>query len=151
MKKIIFVCLGNICRSPMAELIFKDLAKKAGVEFEVTSRATSDDEVGNGIYPLAKAELIKHGITGEHRAQTITFDDIFEADYIIGMDTWNMRALYRLAGDGLAHKLKRLCDFTDKPRDVADPWYTRDFKKAYDDIYDGCVALLKFLTSEQDK
>lgn len=149
MKKIVFVCLGNICRSPMAELIFKDMAGRAGVEFEVTSRATGDDEVGNGIYPLAKAELLKHGITGEHRAQVITYSDIVDAYYVIGMDTYNMRSLHRIAGDRFLYKLKRLCDFTDKPRDVADPWYTRDFSKAYEDIYDGCKSLLEFLLSEQ--
>lgn len=134
----------------MAELIFKDMARRAGLEFDVTSRATGDDEVGNAIYPLAKAELLKHGITGEHKAQIITYSDIVEADYVVGMDTNNMRSLYRIAGDRLIYKIKRLCDFTDKPRDVADPWYTRDFGKAYEDIYDGCAAFLKFLTAEME-
>ena len=134
----------------MAEFIFKDMARRAGLEVDVTSRATGDDEVGNGIYPLAKAELLKHGITGEHKAQIITYYDIVEADYVVGMDTNNMRSLYRIAGDRLLYKIKRLCDFTDKPRDVADPWYTRDFGKAYEDISDGCAAFLKFLTAERE-
>lgn len=147
MKKIVFVCLGNICRSPMAELIFKDMAKKAGLEFDVDSFGTSDEEEGNGIYPPAKAELGRHGITGEHRAKRITYSDIARADYVLCMDGSNLRALGLVAGDKYADKLHRLCDYTEEKRDVADPWYTRDFKKAYEDIADGCAAFLRYLTT----
>ncbi len=151
MKKIIFVCLGNICRSPTAELVFKDMSKKAGLEIDVSSRATSDEEEGNGIYPPMKAELARRGIFGEHTARRITYAEIAAADYIIGMDDGNMNALRLMAGEKYADKLFRLCDFTDSPRNVADPWYTRDFSKAYDDIADGCAGLLRYLEFEEKR
>ena len=148
-KKIIFVCLGNICRSPMAELVFKDMVKRQGLKLEIDSCGTSDEEEGNGIYPPAKAELNRHGIFGEHTARQITKSDVVNADYILGMDGSNMRVLHRLAGEKYADKLSRLCDFTDNPRDVADPWYTRNFKKAYEDIVDGCSAFLNYLLAQE--
>lgn len=144
--RIIFVCLGNICRSPMAEFIFKKLADGRGLSdmLEVSSRATSDEESGNPIYPPAARALAAHGVYGEHRARKLTREEAATADLIVGMDESNIRNISRICGGMYSDKIRRLCDFTARPRDVADPWYTRDFEKAYEDISDGCSALLDY-------
>ncbi len=148
--KIAFVCLGNICRSPMAELIFKSLAERRGVadKFFVTSFGTSDDEEGNGIYPPAREELLRHGIVGEHRARHITLEDMKQLDYIVAAETSVVRSLLHISYGMYSDKIVRMCDFTDKPRDVSDPWYTRDFARAYEDIEEGCAALLDHLVEK---
>lgn len=151
MIKVAFVCLGNICRSPMAEFVFKDLIKKNGQadEFIVTSFGTSDEEEGNGIYHMAKRTLNAHGIDGEHIARRITANDIQNNDYVLAMEERNVNSLLRISKGEYSQKIKRLCDYTKFPRDVADPWYTRDFEKAYNDIYDGCSAFLEYVNNRR--
>ena len=156
-KKIMFVCHGNICRSPMAEFIFKDLAQKQGVadRFLVTSSATSTEEIWNGIgnpvYPPAKAELEKHGLScGSKRAVQLQKNDYDKYDLFIGMDSANIRNMLRVFGGDLAGKVHKLMDFTDRGGDVVDPWYSERFDVAYRDIYEGCTALLDAIL-KQDK
>lgn len=140
MKRILFVCLGNICRSPMAEYVFKQLVNEAGRadEFEIASAATSDEEEGNGIYYAARDKLRAEGVPLErHTARQMTRTDLDAYDHIFVMEEKNLRALTRRFGP-LPNKVTRLLP----GEDVADPWYTRDFDTAYRDIYRGCRALL---------
>ncbi|MCI9032383.1 MAG: low molecular weight phosphotyrosine protein phosphatase [Clostridia bacterium] len=150
MIKVTFVCLGNICRSPVAELVFKKLIREKGVEdmFEVSSCGTSGCEAGSSIYPPAAATLSRHGVEGSHTARKITRKDIEDSDYILVMDDDNMRGLKRVASIDEQKKIFKLCSFTSRPRDVADPWYTRDFETAYADILDGCTAFLEKVSGE---
>lgn len=152
MIKIMFVCHGNICRSPMAEFIFKDMAKKRGLdgEFLVKSAATSTEEIYNGIgnpvYPPAKKELEKHGLSCDgKRAVQLKNSDYDNYDYFIGMDSANIRNMNRIFGGDPKNKISRLLDYTGMKDDVADPWYSGRFDTAYRDIYDGCAALIEFL------
>lgn len=148
MKRVLFVCHGNICRSPMAEFTMKKLVRNAGLEeeFEVASAATSDEELGNPVYPMARQELAKHGIgCPGHAARRLQPSDYDRFDYIIGMDTANIANILRILGSDPEGKVSRLLDHTDKPRDVADPWYTRDFVTAWNDISAGCQALFSEL------
>lgn len=151
MFNVAFVCLGNICRSPMGELIFKQLVKERGLEssFRITSFGTSSCEEGNPIYPPAKKTLIMHGIPGSHIAKQISLKDVKNNDYILVMDSGNLMDLLRLTGGEYGEKLFKLCSFTSRPRDVADPWYTRDFEKAFSDISDGCVCFLEYLLKQK--
>ena len=152
MIRIMFVCHGNICRSPMAEFIFRDLAKKAGVgdRFFVSSSATSTEEiwngVGNPVYPPAKAELAKHGIdaTGK-RAVQLKKGDYENYDLFVGMDSANIRNMHRILGGDVNGKIHKLMDYTARGGDVADPWYSDRFDIAYNDIFEGCKALLESL------
>ena len=153
--KIMFVCHGNICRSPMAELIFRHLAREAGVEdrFEVASSATSTEEiwggVGNPVYPPAIAELQKHGIGTPHReAVLLRACDYGKYDLIVAMDRKNISGIMRIIGGDSQNKVSRLMDHTGRPRDVADPWYTGRFDVTYSDIYEGCLALLEKLSEK---
>ena len=135
--KILFVCHGNICRSPVAEFVFRDIAKKAGQEadFLIASAATTTDEiaggVGNPVYPPARETLLRHGIdpVGK-RAVLLTRADYAFYDHLIGMDAENLHDMRRICGGDRDHKLSLLLDYTDHPRDVADPWYTRTLKQA---------------------
>jgi len=147
MISVAFVCLGNICRSPMAELIFKNLVEERGLlqSFCISSFGTSDCEEGNPIYPPAKKTLIMHGIAGNHRAKQISLSDVINNDYILVMDTQNLNDLMRLTGGEFSDKIFKLCSFCEIQRDVADPWYTRDFGRAYSDIEEGCRAFLDHL------
>ena len=156
-KKIMFVCHGNICRSPMAEVIFKDLAKKQGLadRFLVASSATSTEEIWNGIgnpvYPPAKAELERHGLScGGKRAVQLQKSDYDKYDLFIGMDSANIRNMLRIFGGDPAGKVHKLLDYTTRGGDGADPWYSERFDVAYRDIYEGCTALLDAVL-KQDK
>ena len=152
MTKIMFVCHGNICRSPMAEFIFRDMIEKQGIagDFYVSSSATSTEEiymgVGNPVYPPAKAELAKHGMTCEgKRAVQLRSDDADKYDMFIGMDSANIRNMHHILGGKAEGKIYKLMSFTGDARDVSDPWYSDRFDIAYADIYEGCGALLKHL------
>ncbi len=149
MIKILFICHGNICRSPMAEFILKDLVNNLGIgdQFEISSAATSTEEIQNGIgnpvYPPARAELEKHGIScAGKRAVRLRKQDYDYYDYLIGMDEANIRNIKRITGQK-GEKIHKLLKFAGRTDDVADPWYTGDFQRTYEDILEGCQALLK--------
>ena len=150
MIRIMFVCHGNICRSPMAEFIMKKLVTDAGLQkdFYISSSATSCEEIwndiGNPVYPPARSELKKHGISCEgKRAVQLKKEDYNNYDYFIGMDTYNIRNMKNILGND--KKIHKLLTFAGRSDDVADPWYTNDFETTYNDIYSGCNGLLKTL------
>ena len=146
MKRILFVCHGNICRSPMAEFMMKDLVRKAGreKEFYIESAATSTEEIGNEVYPPAKRKLAEHGIGCKGKtARQMNRRDYDRFDLLIGMDSWNFRNMNRICGGDPEEKIHLLMDFTDEPRDVADPWYTGDFEATWRDLLEGCQCLLE--------
>ena len=145
MTKILFVCHGNICRSPMAEFVMKDLMEKAGVAdaFEIASAATSAEEIGNPVYPPARRKLAEHGISCAGKtARRMTRADYDRYDLLIGMDGANLRNMTRLCGGDPAGKIHALLDYTAHPGEVADPWYTGDFEATWRDVLAGCTALL---------
>ena len=147
-KNILFVCHGNICRSPMAEFVMKDLVERAGRshEFYIESAATSTEEIGNEVYPPARRKLAEHGIGCKGKtARQMTRRDYDRFDLIIGMDAWNLRNMQRICGDDPDGKIHLLLDYTDHPRDVADPWYTGDFEATWRDVLEGCQQLLATL------
>jgi len=153
--KILFVCHGNICRSPMAEFVMKDLVKKAHMEdaFYIESAATSTEEiwgsVGNPVYPPAREKLREHGISCDgKRARQTTRSDYQKYDYIIGMDTYNIRNMMRIYGSDPEKKISMLLDYTDHPRSVSDPWYTDDFDTTWDDVLEGCTCLLDHIRKQ---
>ena len=148
MKKILFVCHGNICRSPMAEFVMKDLVHKAGLtdHFYIESAATSTEEIGNEVYPPAKRKLAEHGISCKGKtARQMTRSDYQRFDLLIGMDNWNIRNMTRIAGGDPEGKIHKLLDYTARKGDVADPWYTGDFDATWRDVTEGCGELLKSL------
>ena len=148
MTKILFVCHGNICRSPMAEFVFLDMIKKRHIEdaFVVDSAATSTEEIGNPVHHGTVSILRKMGVAcGEHRAVQLKRSDYERYDLIIGMDEANRRNIMRILGSDPDSKVCLLLDFSDRPRDIADPWYTGDFTCSYNDIVEGCTALLNYL------
>ena len=152
MIRIMFVCHGNICRSPMAEFIFKKMLRERGLEdrFVVASSATSTEEiwggVGNPVYPPACEELARHGIACEgKRAVQLRREDYDKYDLFIGMDSANVRNMHRMLGGDPESKIRKLMDYTGRGGDVADPWYSERFDIAYRDISDGCAALLEEL------
>ena len=149
--RILFVCHGNICRSPMAEFIMKELVKQRGLEarFEIASAATSDEEIGNPVYPPVRALLSARGVSCAGKtAVRLRAADYGRWAYFIGMDGANRRNMQRLFGGDPQGKVSLLLDYTERPRDVADPWYTRDFHAAEADIDRGCAALLENLTQK---
>ena len=151
MKNILFICHGNICRSPMAEFVMKDLVKKAGLssQFHIESAATSREEIGNPIYPPAKRKLKEMGVPfGDHRAVQMTRADYDRYDLLLAADSANVRNMTRIAGGDPDHKIRRLLDDCPRPRDIADPGYTGNFDVTYDDIVEGCEALLDRLERE---
>ena len=155
MIKIMFVCHGNICRSPMAEFIMKKLVKDSGLEdeFLIKSSATSTEEiwngVGNPVYPPARAELQRHGISCDgKRAVQLKSDDYGKYDLFIGMDSANIRNMHRILGGDPENKIHKLMDYTGRGGDVADPWYTRSFDITYRDVFDGCTSLLEEIKRE---
>lgn len=146
MVRILFVCHGNICRSPMAEFILKEMVKAAGLAkaFRIASAATSDEELGNGVYPPVRALLERRGISCQGKtARRLCRADYDRFDCLIGMDAANRRNMLRLFGGDPQGKISLLLDWTGHPRDVADPWYTRDFRAAEADIEAGCAAILR--------
>ena len=142
MIKILFVCHGNICRSPMAEFVMKDLAAKAGAgeRFVIDSAATSTEEIGNPVYPPARRELA---------ARQLTRADYDRYDLLIGMDSANIRNMLRICGGDPEEKIHRLLDYTARPGNVADPWYTGDFSATWRDVLEGCTAILHRYTACQ--
>ncbi len=152
MTKILFVCHGNICRSPMAEFILKDLAVRVGAanRFEIASAATSDEELGNPVYPPVRRLLTQRGIDGSGKtARRLRKDDYQKFDLLIGMDQENLRNMRRVYGGDPENKIHLLRDYTDQPGDVADPWYTGDYETAWRVIENGCQRLLKQLLEQQ--
>ena len=145
MTKILFVCHGNICCSPMAEFLFWHLAEKRGRggAFSVASAATSREEIGNGVHPGTRRVLARYGIDPSgKRAVQLTAADYGKYDLLLGMDSANVRNMLRILGGDPEHKVCRLLDLTSYPRDIADPWYTGDFEATLADILEGCDALL---------
>ncbi len=145
MTRILFVCHGNICRSPMAEFVMKKIVKDAGLEdeFYIESAATSTEELGNPVYPPVKRLLAEHSISCAGKvARQIRRADYDDFDYIIGMDSANYRNMHRILGEDPEEKIHLLMDYTDRPGDVADPWYTRDFEETWRDVNEGCKGLL---------
>ena len=144
MKKVLFLCHGNICRSPMAEFVFLHMA---GERVYCESKAVSAEEIGNPIYPPAAAMLRQKGVPfGGHRARQITRADYDAFDYIVVMEEYNLPRLWRIIGSDPAGKVHRLLDFTDTPGDIEDPWYSGNFEKVYEQIYAGCAALFEKIT-----
>ena len=145
MIKILFLCHGNICRSPMGEFVMKDLVKKAGLEnhFHIESAATSTEEIGNSVYPPARRKLAEHGIgCAGKTARQLRRDDYARWDYLVGMDEANRRNITRMCGGDPESKISLLLDHTPNPREVADPWYTGNFERTWLDVSEGCAALL---------
>ncbi len=145
MIKLLFVCHGNICRSPMAEFVMKRMVKEKGLEkdFVIASAATSREELGNPVYPPARRKLLEHGISCSGKtARQMTAEDYEFYDYILIMDRNNERDIRRIVRSDPQQKIRRLMDYTERPRDVADPWYTGDFEQTWQDINEGCRALL---------
>ena len=148
MIRILFVCLGNICRSPMAEFVLKDMVKKAGLSsgFHIESAAVSAEELGNPIYPPARRELAAHGISCQGKtARLMTRADYDRFDLLVCMDSANLRRMERICVGDPQGKMSRLLDHTAYPGDVADPWYTGDFSRTWQDVEAGCRALLEKL------
>ncbi len=148
MTKILFVCHGNICRSPMAESVFAHLVRERGVadQFQVSSAATSTEEIGSSPHHGTVAKLREMGVAlVPHRARQVTWQDYQSYDYIIGMDAWNIRNLNRMLKGDPDGKVCKLLSFAGQDRDIADPWYTRNFDDTYRDILEGCEALFAYL------
>lgn len=152
MIKILFICHGNICRSPMAEFVFRKMAAEAGLadRFLIASAATTEDEIWNGqgnpVYPPVAQLLRDHGMDPAKKQATLLLrSDYNKYDYFIGMDEENRQDMERIFGGDPEHKCSLLLDYTPNPRPVADPWYTRDFQKTWEDVDEGCRGLLSFL------
>ena len=152
MKKILFVCLGNICRSPMAEYVFKYLVKEKGLEkeFKISSAGTSNEESGSDMHYGTKEKLNEHHIPyGKHRVRKMTKEDYNNYDYIIGMESSNIRNILRIVENDDENKVHRLLDYSSNQRDIADPWYTGNFRDTYNDILEGCTSLLDYLENNK--
>lgn len=148
MTRILFVCHGNICRSPMAEFVMKDLVKKAGLEdqFQIASAATSTEELGNPVYPPARRKLAEHGISCAGKtARQLRRDDYSAWDLLIGMDQANFRNMGRICGGDPDGKIHLMLEYAGRSGDVADPWYTGDFDATWRDVLAGCTGLLEQL------
>lgn len=151
MIKVMFVCHGNICRSPMAEFVFKDMVKKAGLEssFFISSSATSTDAIGSKVHYGTREKLSEFNILTDGKISVqIKKSDYDNYDYIIGMDSKNISNLKKLFDNDKDNKIFMLLDFTKRKGDIADPWYTGNFDVTYDDVYEGCQALLDFILSQ---
>ena len=150
MIRILFVCHGNICRSPMAEFVMKDLVKKENIKACISSAATSREEIGNDVHCGTKRKLREMGIpTEERRAIQMTKADYERFDYIIGMDDWNIRNIMKIIGNDTDNKVYKLLSFDDDISDVKDPWYTGNFDETYTDVLRGCKGLIKKIKDGQ--
>ena len=156
MIKILFICHGNICRSPMAEFVLKDMVEKQGIAdlFEIASAATSTEEiwngVGNPVYPPAREELAKHGIScSGKRAVQLKASDYDYYDYLIGMDSMNIRNMERMTGHKAGDKIYKMLEFAGSNRDCIDPWYSSRLDDTYRDVVNGCTAFLEYLRKEK--
>ena len=151
MTRLLFVCHGNICRSPMAEFVMKDLVQKAGLadQFYIESAATSTEEIGSEVYPPAKRKLAEHGIGCKgKKARQMRDNDYSRFDLLIGMDEWNIRNMTRICGGDPEGKIHKLLDYTKRKGDVADPWYTGNFEATWQDVTEGCQCLLNAIIVE---
>lgn len=150
MISVLFVCHGNICRSPMAEFVFKKMVTDIGLgnSFHIASAAVSNEEHGNPVYPPARKKLLEHGIDPSgKKAVKITKEDYNKYDYIIAMEEYNLSGIRRTMGNDSENKIHRLMDYTDNPRDIADPWYTGNFDITYNDILEGLTGFLVYIKS----
>lgn len=150
MISILFVCLGNICRSPMAESVMTHLVQQAGLseKISVASAGTSDEESGHGVHPGTRKVLAAHQIpVVPHHAVQMDLDDYRRHDYIIAMEQRNIRSMHCLLGGDPQHKMHLLLDWSSRPRDIADPWYTGNFEQTYEDVQEGCASLLQHICS----
>ena len=152
MIRVLFVCHGNICRSPIAEFVFKDIVRNMGLEneFYIASAATSSEEiwngVGNPVYPPAREELARHGLSCEgKRAVQLKRSDYDKYDYLLGMDSRNMKNMMRILKSDPQDKVHLLLEYSENPRDIADPWYSGNFHQTYNDIREGCLAFISYL------
>ena len=154
MRKILFICHGNICRSPMAEFVMKDLVKQAGQEarFFIASAATSTEEIGNPVYPPARRKLAEHGISCAGKtARQLRREDYEAYDLLIGMDRANLRNIRRICGGDPEGKLHLLLEYAGRPeQEVADPWYTGDFEATWRDVQAGCQGILRMETAGEN-
>ena len=147
MVKILFVCHGNICRSPMAEFVMKDMVARAGLaeRYEIASAATSTEELGNPVYPPARRKLSEHGISCAGKtARQMRREDYDRFDLLVGMDRFNLQNMRRICGGDPGHKLHLLLDFTDRPGEVDDPWYSGNFDATWRDVQEGCRGILRY-------
>lgn len=150
MTKILFLCHGNICRSPIAEFVFKNLIKDCKEDFFVASKAVSRDEIGNPIYPPAQAKLKEKNIPFDnHHSSQVTFEDYKNFDYIIVMEEYNLPRLRNIIGHYNDKKIYKLLDFTKNSGDIEDPWYTGNYEKVFNQITDGCKGLLQYVNSKK--
>lgn len=149
--RVLFVCLGNICRSPMAEAVLRELARRRNKELTIDSAATSAEEIGNPVHRGTVQKLRAEQVpVPARRARQLTRADYAAFDWIIGMDSENIRDMLRMLGGDPEGKVRRLLDFSARPRDIADPWYTGDFDTTYADILEGCEAFLKKMENGHD-
>ena len=151
MIKVLMICHGNICRSTMAEFVFKDMVRKAGLDkmFIIESAGTSSEEVGNPVHYGTRKKLREHNISCEgKRARQLVRSDYEKYDYLLGMDSYNVINTKRRVGKDDNKKIKRLLDFAPHPRDIADPWYTDNFDITYEDVVEGCTYFLSYLRKE---
>ena len=151
MIKVLFICHGNICRSPISEFVLKDMVEKRGLAdmFYINSAATSREEIGNGVHHGTRRKLREMGIfCGDHRAVQMTKADYDAYDYLIGMDTANIRNMLRITGGDQEQKIHKLLDFSKRHGDIADPWYTGNFDATYVDVAEGCEGLLEYIRCE---
>lgn len=152
MIKILFICHGNICRSPMCHFYFQDLVNKKGLGdlFQIDSAATSTEEIGNPVHPGTRKKLAQAGISCAGKtARQMTKKDCEFYDYLIGMDSWNIRNMQRIAGKDNEYKIHKLLEFTGSSKDVADPWYTGNFEDTWRDTVHGCQALLDYMLKQE--
>ena len=153
MIKVLFVCLGNICRSPMAEFVFKDMVRKNGLadKFYIESAATSTEAIGEGIYYGTRDILKEQGVPfTEHISRQMKKEDYNKFDYILGMEDKNVINILRIVGEDKDNKVYRLLDFSESPRNISDPWYTRDFDTTYYDLEEGCEKFLEYLQKNKE-